>query len=305
MSDAAIRFDQVTRRFGRKLALDRMDLTVQPGEVIGLLGRNGAGKTTSLRLANGLLYADSGSIRTLGHDPQQEGVELRARVSLLSEESHLHPWMTVQQITDYAAGLHPHWDTELADNLTRRLDLEPGATIASLSRGTRAKVALLLALAPRPKVLLLDDPTAGLDPLVRREVLEGILETLPAEGGAVVYASHLIHDVERIADRVVFLERGRVQLDSPLETLKREVRLVTAVFEEAAPSAVKLPGMLDSTVDGRVLSVVARGNDDELTALLRAQGAKKIEVSPLPLEEILVAFLRNGNSGDHEEIDHA
>jgi len=304
MSQAAISFEQVTRRFGRNLALDRMDLVVQPGEVVGLLGRNGAGKTTAQRLANGLLFPDSGSIRTLGHDPCREGVALRARVSLLSEESHLHPWMTVQQITDYAAGLHPHWDTDLADDLTRRLDLDSAATIASLSRGTRAKVALLLALAPRPQVLLLDDPTAGLDPLVRREVLEGILETLPAEGGAVVYASHLIHDVERIADRVVFLERGRVQLDSPLEALKQQVRLVTAVFEDAAPSAVTLPGMLDSTVDGRVLSVVARGNDDELTALLRAQGAKKIEVSPLPLEEILVAFLRDGNGNHSEETDH-
>ena len=304
MSEAALRFEQVTRRFGRNLALDRMDLVVQPGEVIGLLGRNGAGKTTSLRLANGLLYADSGSIRTLGHDPQQEGVELRARVSLLSEESHLHPWMTVQEITDYTAGLHPHWDSDLADDLTRRLDLEPFATIASLSRGTRAKVALLLALAPRPQVLLLDDPTAGLDPLVRREVLEGILETLPAEGGAVIYASHLIHDVERIADRVVFLERGRVQLDEPLESLKNEVRRVTAVFEDTAPASVTLPGMLDATVDGRMLSIVARGSDEELTAPLRALGAGKIEVAPLPLEEILVAFLRDGNGTNQQETDH-
>lgn len=304
MSEAAIQFQQVTRRFGRNLALDRMDLVVRPGEVVGLLGRNGAGKTTSLRLANGLLHADSGSIRILGRDPQTEGVAVREQVSLLSEESHLHPWMTVQEITEYAAGMHASWDGKLADNLARRLDLEPAATIASLSRGTRAKVALLLAIAPRPKVLLLDDPTAGLDPLVRREVLEGILETLPAEGGAVVYASHLIHDVERIADRVVFLERGRVQLDETLEALKREVRRVNAVFEDAAPSTVELPGMLDSVTDGRVLSVVARGTEEELTAPLHAAGAKEIEVTPLPLEEILVAFLRDGTGADDQESDH-
>lgn len=305
MSEPALQFDQVTRRFGRKVALDRMDLVVQPGEVVGLLGRNGAGKTTSLRLANGLLYADSGSIRTLGHDPQREGVALRARVSLLSEESHLHPWMNVQEICDYTAGLHPHWDFDLADELSRRLDLDPAATVATLSRGTRAKVALLLALAPRPQVLLLDDPTAGLDPLVRREVLEGILETLPAEGGAVVYASHLIHDVERIADRIVFLERGEVRLDSPLEELKQQVRRVTAFFEQPAPRSATLPGMLDATVDGRVLTIVARGNDEELAAPLRALGAGRVEVEPLPLEEILVAFLRDGNNGAHEESNHA
>jgi len=305
MSEHAIQFQGVTRRFGRNIALDRMDLVVHPGEVLGLLGRNGAGKTTSLRLANGLLYADSGNIRTLGLDPQSDGVAVRNRVSLLSEESHLHPWMTVQEISDYTAGLHPHWDTELADKLTRRLDLDPAATLSTLSRGTQAKVALLLAIAPRPQLLLLDDPTAGLDPLVRREVLEGILQTLPAEGGAVVYASHLIHDVERIADRVVFLEHGQVRLDSPLEKLKQQVRRVTAVFDQDAPQAPELPGVLDVTAEGRVLTVVARGTDEELAAPLRALGAEKVEVVPLPLEEILVAFLRDGNNGNHEEADHA
>jgi ABC-2 type transport system ATP-binding protein len=302
MSEAALSFEQVTRRFGRNLALDRMDLVVQPGEVVGLLGRNGAGKTTTQRLANGLLFPDSGNIRTLGHDPCRDGVALRARVSLLSEESHLHPWMTVQQITDYAAGLHPHWDSELADDLTRRLDLDTAATIATLSRGTRAKVALLLALAPRPQVLLLDDPTAGLDPLVRREVLEGILETLPAEGGAVVYASHLIHDVERVADRVAFLDDGRVQLEGSLEQLKNEVRRVTAVFSDRAPSDPALPGQLDVRIDGRVLSIVARGSSDDLVARARELGACKVEVEPMSLEEIVVACLRRNGATEAEHV---
>jgi ABC-2 type transport system ATP-binding protein len=297
MNEPAVRFEHVTRSFGKKIALDRIDLTVDPGSILGLVGRNGAGKTTALRLAHGILFADSGRIRVFGLDPVTQGIEVRQRASLLSEESALYPWMTVGEILGFAAALHPRWDRSLAETYRRRLDLDPAARIRSLSRGTRAKVALALAVSCRPDLLLLDDPTAGLDPLVRREVLEGILEVVPAEGGAVIYASHLVHDIERVADHIALLDEGRLRFSGALEDLKGRVRRATAVFESDVPPgalAAPLPGRIDARADGRVLNVVSEGANGDLVAALRSLGARQVVVEPLSLEEILVAFLREG-----------
>jgi len=301
MTAPVIEFRDVTRTFGRRRALDGVALAVEPGEVVALVGRNGAGKTTALRLAHGVLWPDSGAIRVLGLDPVRQGLDVRTRASLLSEESALYPWMTVREILAFGGALAPRWDARLASSLVERLGLEPGAKIRTLSRGTKAKVALVLAVAARPEVLLLDDPTAGLDPLVRREVLEGILEALPGDGGAVLYASHLINDLERVADRVVFLDAGRVRLEGSIDALKQRVRRLTAVFEEAVPpGAIEgLPeGTLDRRSDGRALSIVAdAAHAERLESHLRALGGVRLAWEPLDLEEILIAALRSGAPG--------
>lgn len=301
MNDQALVMQGVTRRFGKKTALDALDMRVTRGSVLGLVGRNGAGKTTALRLAHGLLYPDSGSIDVLGLDPTTEGRELRSRVALLSEESALYPWMTVKEILRFASALHPRWDPQLASRLQRDLELIPGEKIKTLSRGTKAKLSLVLAAATRPELLLLDDPTAGLDPLVRREVLEGILGGLSDEGAAVVYASHLIHDIERVADNVLFLDEGKAVLEGPVEDLKARIKKVRAVFEEGVPSELELPGTIDWSVDGRMLSAVADSPNGDCAAALRRLGATKVEVEPLSLEEILVACLRKGRT---RGVDH-
>jgi len=304
MTGPVIEFRDVTRTFGgaggigrRTIALDRFSLAIEPGEVVALVGRNGAGKTTALRLANGVLWPDAGTVRVLGLDPARDGLAVRARVALLSEESALSPWMTVGEILRYGAALAPRWDARLANEFVERLALDPRAKVRSLSRGTKAKVALALAVGARPEVLLLDDPTAGLDPLVRREVLEGILAAIHGEGGAVVYASHLIHDLERVADRVVYLDAGQVRLEGSLDDLRHRVKRLTAVFASEAPELPPFPGLLDQRADGRTLAVIAEGWDeagsDESVRRLRALGATHVTVEDLGLEEILVAALRH------------
>lgn len=296
MAVHAVVFENVIRRFGTTVALHGVDFQVAPGTVLGLIGRNGAGKTTALRLALGTLWPDAGRIRTLSLDPVTSGRDVATRVALLSEESALYPWMTIDEIVRFTAALHPRWDPVLAKRLMGALDLDPAKRIRELSRGTRAKVALVLAVGGRPELLLLDDPTAGLDPLVRREVLDGVLETVSEEGGAVVYASHLVHDVERVADRVIVLDGGKIRIEEELVALKARIRRARAVFDGAAPAAESVSGSIDTVVDGRLLTVVADADSGALEASLRALGAKEVSIEALPLEEILVALLREGHA---------
>lgn len=295
---AALHFERVTRRFGAKTAVDELDLSVEPGTILGLVGRNGSGKTTSLSLAHGILYPDAGSIRVLGSDPVTDGMELRTRVSLMAEESALYPWMTVREILDFGASLHPNWDAKLAADVCDRLKLEKEQKIRHLSRGSRAKVSLALAVSVRPELLLLDDPTAGLDPLVRREVLQGVLEAVSDEGGAVVYASHLVHDIERVADDVVFLDAGKKRFEASVERLKETMRRARAVFDAGAPDGIQLDGKIDAQADGRVLTVVAEDPDRDLDARLRSLGARDVEVESISLEEILIAYLRTDTGAE-------
>jgi ABC-2 type transport system ATP-binding protein len=177
-----------------------------------------------------------------------------------------------------------------------RPGLDTTKRVRELFRGTRAKVALVLAVSARPELLLLDDPTAGLDPLVRREVLDGILQSVSQEGGAVLYASHLVHDVERIADRVVVLDAGIVRLDGELDALKARIRRSRAVFDGQAPRDAAVAGAIDVSADGRVLTVTADAERGAVEPALRALGAIDVDVEPLPLEEILVAVLREGRA---------
>ncbi len=307
--EPALLFRHVRRTFGQTVALDRLDLAVPPGIVLGLVGRNGAGKTTALRLAHGHLWPDAGEIRVLGLDPRRDPLAVRRRVALMSEENHLCPWMTVEEITWFAGRLHPCWDADLAQQLRRRLDLPARSRIRSLSRGGRARVALLLAVAACPELLLLDDPTSGLDPLARRDVLEELLAVLVAEGRTVAWASHLVHDLERVADRIAVIDAGRVVLEEDVEALKNRVRGVTAVFPAGAPDPEVLPGRLRARRDGRVLEGVSDAPPDELVARLRAAGARTVDLRPLALEEILVARLgptaAPADEPDRKETIHA
>ncbi len=301
-----VSYSNVTRRFGRVTALDQIDLQIEPGTVLGLAGRNAAGKTTLLRLAAGLIWPDQGSVRVFGLNPVTDRERLATRVSLMDEESALYPQMTIGELTRFAARLHPRWDDVLAASVRDRLSLDPKAKIRSLSRGTRAKVALMLAVAPRPDLLMLDDPTSGIDPLVRREILEGVLATIPEEGGVVIWASHLIQDLERVADRIAVIDAGRVIVDESIEALNSQVHRADAVFADEPPAGLKGAGWLRAERDGRVLRVIARCAAQELRTELTHAGAQHVEIANVNLEDLLTEYLRpQADPPVVQEVAHA
>lgn len=215
MTDFAIQTDGLTRRFGRTFAVQEVDLRVPAGSVYGYLGRNGAGKTTTIQMLMGLLSPTSGHLSVLGLDPFKSDVAMKRLVSYVPERVGLPDWMTVANLIAFGAGVHPHWDGALAEELRRRLELPADQRLSQLSRGMQGKAALLLALAPRPKLLILDDPTLGLDVVVRREFMESIVAALSDLGTTVFFSSHILDDVERVADWVGILHQGRLVLQSP------------------------------------------------------------------------------------------
>lgn len=216
---SVIEIANVSKTYGEVKALDGVSLVVEPGSITGLLGINGAGKSTLLRMMIGLEDPDHGTIEVLGFDPQREPVPLRLHTGFLPEQKSMYDWMTVDEAIEFVSSFYPNWDSELVETRRLRFDLPSKTKIGALSRGQFARLAFLLATGHRPEVLLLDEPSYGLDPIVRREFLGLIAEIVAEEETTVLLSSHLLSEIERIADHVVILHRGRVLVDRALEDL--------------------------------------------------------------------------------------
>ncbi len=203
-----------------------LTFAVEAGQVVGLLGKNGAGKTTLLRIAMGMIEPQKGAVRIFGLDPRERPVEVKRRVGYVSEEQILPPFLRVEQVIDLHRGLFPSWDPELAQRLMARFDVPGGARIKALSKGQARQVALLCAVSHRPELLLLDEPAGGLDPAARREFLETSIQLLNEAGTTILFSSHHMTDVERLADRIVMIHDGAVLIDTELDELRENYSLV-------------------------------------------------------------------------------
>jgi len=218
----------VTRRFGAKAALAGVSLDLPHGAVYGLVGANGAGKTTLIRHLLGLLRAETGTVRVFGLDPVTEPVQVLSRIGYLSEENDLPGWMTVAELVRYTRAFYPNWDDAYAEELRRSFALDPAARIRNLSKGEKARAGLLVALAHRPELLILDEPSSGLDPIARRDILGAVLQTIAHEGRTVLFSSHLLDEVEEVADHVTMISHGRIVLSGRGEELLRDERVRVA-----------------------------------------------------------------------------
>ena len=288
-AEPVVALEGVSRQFGRVKALDDVTLRVPRGVVFGLVGVNGAGKTTLLKHVLGLLKPQSGRVRVLGRDPVADPVGVLSRVGYLAEENDLPGWMRVGELTRYMQGFYSTWDEKYADHLLRSFELDPAAKVKHLSKGQRARAGLLVALAYRPEILLLDDPSSGLDPIVRRDILGAIIRTISEEGRTVLFSSHLLHEVERVADHIALLDKGRVVVADEMDRFKRSFCEVTLQFEHplAAP-----PCFVDSLRwrgSGREWTAIVPGELDDFARRAAAAGARIVARRAPTLDEIFVA----------------
>lgn len=225
MNEPVIEISGLTRRFGNKTALNAIDLSMPRGAVYGLVGANGAGKTTLIKHILGLLRAEAGSVRVFGLDPVAEPVAVLSRIGYLSEENDLPGWMRVEELLRYSRAFYAGWDDEYAEELRQTFALDAAARIKNLSKGQKARAGLLIALAYRPELLVLDEPSSGLDPIVRRDIVGAVMRTTADEGRTVLFSSHLLDEVEEVADHVTMISNGSIILSAPLSDIKESHRV--------------------------------------------------------------------------------
>jgi ABC-2 type transport system ATP-binding protein len=203
---------------GGTTALSGVDLEIGSG-MFGLLGPNGAGKTTLIKHVLGLLRAENGTVRVFGMDPVADPVAVLSRIGYLAEDNDLPGWMRLGELIRYSRAFYPGWDDAYAEELRQTFDLDPEAKIKNLSKGQKAQAGLIVALAYRPELLVLDEPSTGLDPIVRRDIVGAIIRTIAEEGRTVLFSSHLLDEVQQVADHVTMISRGRIVLSAPLEAI--------------------------------------------------------------------------------------
>jgi len=286
---ALVSVDGVVRHFGARAALDGATLAVPRGGVFGLIGVNGSGKTTLIKHILGLLRPQAGTVRVFGLDPVVEPIPALKRIGYLSEDNDLPAWMRVGELFRYTAAFYPDWDPIFAEELRQRFALDAGAKVGGLSRGQKARAGLVTALAHRPDLLVLDEPSSGLDPLVRRDILGAVVRTVAEEGRTVLFSSHLLDEVERVADRVAILNAGRVVYTATVEEFAERHRRLTLRFEEARQTPPELPGALAWEGSGVEWTALCRGEPDVLRAGAGQLGARVVEEHIPRLDEVFAA----------------
>lgn len=287
-----IEIQRVTRRFGVKTALDDVSLTVPRGGVFGLIGGNGAGKTTLIRHTLGLLKAQQGTVQVFGLDPVANPVGTLGRIGYLSEDRDLPDWMRVGELMSYTQAFFPNWDEKFAEELRDAFDLDAKAYVKNLSRGQRARAGLLVALAHRPDLLVLDEPSSGLDPVVRRDILGAIIRTIADEGRTVLFSSHLLDEVERVADRVAIIHQGRIMLSASMDEIKEQHRRLTLRFGQSVERAPSLVGAISTEGQGAEWTYVCSGESGQLRHAAESMGATIVDDAALTLDEIFVSRIQ-------------
>jgi ABC-2 type transport system ATP-binding protein len=291
VAETVIAVAGLSREFGAKAALHSVSLSVPRGAVYGLVGANGAGKTTLIKHILGLLRAESGSVRVFGLDPVADPVGVLSRIGYLSEENDLPEWMTVDELMRYSRALYPGWDDAYAEELRQMFALERAGRVKTLSKGQKARAGLLIALAYRPELLVLDEPSSGLDPIVRRDILNAVIRTIAHEGRTVVFSSHLLDEVEEVADHVTMIRLGRVVQSAPLHVLKQSHRCVTVRFPESRKHPPEVTGVLRWDGVGQEWTAVRGQDGSELEAAIAGWKAQVVAEREPTLDELFFAHV--------------
>lgn len=288
MPEPIIEIRGVAKSFKNKAVLKGVDLTVRKGEIYAFLGRNGAGKTTTIEMLLGLLDRDAGDLKVLGLDPRKQAIEIRRRVGYMAEDQTMYGWMKISEICAFLEPFYPTWNRDLVRKYESQFDLDPNQHIRNLSKGQNARLALLLALAHQPELVILDDPTLGLDPIMRKELMRDVIDHLQGAGVTVFFSSHLLYEIEPIADRVAILDHGVIVREEATDSLREDVKR----FILSDSDFVSLP-VYEGTLD------IKRGED---RTAMTVQGQERFsnllherkvayELVDLNLDEIFEAYV--------------
>ncbi|MFP6583892.1 MAG: ABC transporter ATP-binding protein [Candidatus Hydrogenedentota bacterium] len=298
--DSVIKVDHLSHRYGKKIALDDVSFEVPKGRVFGLVGENGAGKTTLIKHLLGSLCPDEGKVTVFNTEPTRDPASVLARIGYLSEDRDLPLWMRVKELMRYTQAFFPDWDETYAQELLTRFRLSPDAKIRNLSRGEKARAGLLVALSHKPELLLLDEPSSGLDAVSRNDILGVVVRSVAEEGRTVVFSSHLLDEVERIADDVAMFSNGKLELLMSMEDLRTNHQRRVVELPEGIDKFPNLPNVLHAEGEGREWAVVCHGNADNTRRELESIGARILDESAPSLNTVFLARV----NANHEPITH-
>jgi ABC-2 type transport system ATP-binding protein len=292
MTDSTVQASHLSKAFGARRVIDDLTFEVSPGDVIGVLGKNGAGKTTLLELMLGFTPASGGDVRLFGHHSQALPGNVKSRVGFVPQQDELLDPLNVGDQLRVIASFYPRWDSALVERLCAEWGLDLKARIKSLSVGERQKLSILLAFGHKPDLLVLDEPVASLDPLARRQFLEQLVEVSTDSQRAIIFSSHIVSDIERLANRIWILKDGRLDWQGDLDSLKESIVRVHARGAAETLAAVKVPGTLSSRQDGNFLTLVVRDWSPEAQVRLESLAGVEVQVQALALEEIFLELHR-------------
>jgi ABC-2 type transport system ATP-binding protein len=291
---AIIETTDLRKTYGSHEAVRGLDISVPEGSICAFLGQNGAGKSSTIKMLLGMVHPTAGSGAVLGHriDREKESLLIRQNVAFVAEDKRLYDYMTVEEIVHFTRSFFPTWNVAFERELLQRFELPPNRKIRQLSKGMRTKLALLLGFARGCRLLILDEPSEGLDPVAIEEVLQ-IVVSLAAQGTTVFFSSHQISEVEQVADHVLMIDRGKLVLDLSMDDVLEGYRHVQAVFSEPVEERdLRLPGIEKVHMSGRMVSLVTSSNLESITEHLRMLRASNVNVLPISLKDIFLEKVR-------------
>jgi ABC-2 type transport system ATP-binding protein len=295
-NEFVIETDALDLWYGRRKALNQLTLRIPRGRIHAVIGANGAGKSSLFRLLLGVQSPDAGTARILGHDCTKLTQRERARIGYVNEEHTLPTWLRVDEVTAMQRGLYPNWDESRYRHIVGHFSVSPTQRVSELSRGERAGVNLALALAQRPELLILDEPTLGIDVVAKRAFLEALLSVVGDSEGTIIYCSHLMEEIERVADNLIVLERGELKHMSPPDEFVSRVQLWVAEFPFVAPESDALPGLLQvQRIDG-LFHLLVMDQDENYGVLLESLGAIRHYRGSVSLDRAVNALLTRGHA---------
>jgi ABC-2 type transport system ATP-binding protein len=292
-SNMAVELTNVTKCFGRQVAVGDLSLRIKRGSTFGFLGPNGAGKTTTIRMLMGLLTRSAGQVSVLGIDPAVEPLIVKQRVGYVPEQQFIYRWMRVGEAISFCRSFYPTWNNGLAEKLLKFFNLDADKKVKHLSKGMLTKLSLLLAMSHEPELLILDEPMAGLDPIVREELLDSVLQTVCEREQTVVFSSHTLDDVQRMADVVAIINEGQLLVYCAIDDLLNRTKRMRAVLQDGAAPSHPPGGMIWQRVQNREWLLTVKDYSPGTVEQLKATNPlERVEVIDLTLEDIFKDYVR-------------